>query len=93
MIKLPPCDLPMEQLVPMVPLQTKNVQGFLVTIGKNGINGTIDRFADFAIGKTPNVATDLFNSVPRSPMHVFYQCFQYFLPYLFSRSNLLEVLV
>ena len=53
MIKIPPCDLPM---VPMVPLAAENVQGFLVTIGKNGTNSTIGRFADFTIGRTPNVA-------------------------------------
>ena len=58
MIKIPPCDLPMVPLVPMVPLATENVQGFLVTIGKNGTNSTIGRFADFTIGRTPNVATD-----------------------------------
>ena len=55
MIKIPPCDLPM---VPMVPLAAENVQGFLVTIGKNGTNSTIGRFADFTIGRTPNVAND-----------------------------------
>ena len=36
MINIPPCDLPMVPLVPMVPLAVENVQGFLVTIGKNG---------------------------------------------------------
>ena len=36
--------------------QQKNVPGFLVTIGKNGTNSTIGRFADFTIGRTPNVA-------------------------------------
>ena len=36
--------------------QQKNVQEFLVTIGKNGTNSTIGRFADFTIGRTPNVA-------------------------------------
>ena len=36
--------------------QQKNFQGFLVTIGKNGTNSTIGRFADFTIGRTPNVA-------------------------------------
>ena len=57
MIKFPPCDLPMVPLVPVVPLAVeKNVQGFLVTIGKNGTNSTIGRFADFTIGRTPNVA-------------------------------------
>ena len=55
MMKIPPCDLP---LVPMVPLAAENVQGFLVTIGKNGTNSTIGRFADFTIGRTPNVAPD-----------------------------------
>ena len=50
MIKIPPCDLP------MVPLAAENVQDFLVTIGKNGTNSTIGRFADFTIGRTPNVA-------------------------------------
>ena len=49
MIKIPPCDLPM----PPLAAKKKNVQGFLVIIGKNG---TIGRFADFTIGKTPNVA-------------------------------------
>ena len=53
MIKIPPCDLPM---VPMVPLAAEIVQGFLITIGKIGINSTIGRFADFTIGRTPNVA-------------------------------------
>ena len=53
MIKIPPCVLPM---VPMVPLAAENVQGFLVTIGKNGTSSTIGRFADFTIGRTPNVA-------------------------------------
>ena len=56
MIKIPPCDLPMVPLVPMVPLAAENVQGFLVTIGKNGTNSTIGSFTDFTIGKTPNVA-------------------------------------
>ena len=56
MIKIPPCDLPMVPLVPMVPLAVENVQGFLVTIGKNGTNSTIGRFSDFTIGRTPNVA-------------------------------------
>ena len=56
MIKIPPCDLPMVPLVPMVPLAAKNIQGFLVTIGKNGTNSTIGRFTDFTIGRTPNVA-------------------------------------
>ena len=56
MIKIPPCDLPMVPLVPMVQLAAENVQGFLVTIGKNGTNSTIGRFADFTIGRTPNVA-------------------------------------
>ena len=56
MIKIPPCGLPMVPLVPMVPLAAENVQGFLVTIGKNGTNSTIGRFADFTIGRTPNVA-------------------------------------
>ena len=56
MIKIPPCDLPMVPLVPMVPLAAENVQGFLVTVGKNGTNSTIGRFADFTIGRTPNVA-------------------------------------
>ena len=56
MIKIPPCDLPMVPLVPMVwyHWQQKNIQGFLVTIGKNG---NIGRFADFTVGKTPKVAT------------------------------------
>ena len=58
MMKIPPCDLPMVPLVPMVPLAAENVQGFLVTIGKNGTNSTIGRFADFTIGRTPNVAPD-----------------------------------
>ena len=53
MIKIPPCDLPM---VPLVPMAVENVQGFLVTIGKNGTNSTIGRFSDFTIGRTPNVA-------------------------------------
>ena len=53
MIKMPPCDLP---LVPMVPLAAEIVQGFLVSIGKNGTNSTIGRFTDFTIGRTPNVA-------------------------------------
>ena len=61
MIKIPPCDLPMVPLVPMVPLEAENVQGFLVTIGKNGTNSTIGRFADFTIGRTPNVANSLWN--------------------------------
>ena len=56
MIKIPPCDLPMVPFVPMVQLAAENVQGFLVTIGKNGTNSTIGRFADFTIGRTPNVA-------------------------------------
>ena len=56
MIKMPPCDLPMVPLVPMVPLAAEIVQGFLVTIGKNGTNSTIGRFTDFTIGRTPNVA-------------------------------------
>ena len=55
MIEIPPRDLPM---VPMVPLAAENVQGFLVTIGKNGTNSTIGRFADFTIGRTPNVAIE-----------------------------------
>ena len=38
-------------------LQQKNVQGFLVTIGKNGTNSTTVKFVDFTIGRTPNVAT------------------------------------
>ena len=50
MIKIPPCDLPM---VPLYHWQQKNVQGFF---GKNGTNSTIGRFADFTIGRTPNVA-------------------------------------
>ena len=57
MIKIPPCDLP------MVPLAVEKRSGFflvtignLVTIGKNGTNSTIGRFADFTIGRTPNVA-------------------------------------
>ena len=50
---MPPCGLPM---VPMVPLAAEIVQGFLVTIGKNGTNSTIGRFTDFTIGRTPNVA-------------------------------------
>ena len=53
MIKIPPCDL---RMVPLVPLAAENVQGFLVTIGKNCTNSTIGRFADFTIGRTPNVA-------------------------------------
>ena len=53
MIKMPPCDLPM---VPLVPMVAEIVQGFLVTIGKNGTNSTIGRFTDFTIGRTPNVA-------------------------------------
>ena len=40
----------------MVPLAAEIVQGFLVTIGKNGTNITIGRFTDFSIGRTPNVA-------------------------------------
>ena len=28
----------------------------MVTIGKNGTNSTIGRFADFTIGRTPNIA-------------------------------------
>ena len=52
--KIPPCDLPMVPLVPMVPLAAE--KRFLVTIGKNGTNSTIGRFADFTIGRTPNVA-------------------------------------
>ena len=60
MIKIPACDLPMVPLVPMVPLAAKNVQGFLVTIGKNGTNSIIGRFADFTIGRTPNVANFYF---------------------------------
>ena len=56
MIKIPPCDLPMVPLVPMVPLAAEIIQGFLVTIGKNGTNSTIGRFTDFTIGRTPNVA-------------------------------------
>ena len=58
MIKIPPCDLPMVPLVPMVLLAAEIVQGFLVTIGKNGTNSTIGRFTDFTIGRTPNVAHD-----------------------------------
>ena len=50
---MPPCDLPM---VPLVPMAAEIVQGFLVTIGKNGTNSTIGRFTDFSIGRTPNVA-------------------------------------
>ena len=38
--------------------QQKNVQGFLVTIGKNCTNSTIGRFTDFTIGRTSNVAID-----------------------------------
>ena len=53
---MPPCGLPMVPLVPMVPLAAEIVQGFLVTIGKNGTNSTIGRFTDFTIGRTPNVA-------------------------------------
>ena len=56
MIKIQPCDLPMVPLVPMVPLAAEIVQGFLVTIGKNGTNSTIGRFTDFTIGRTPNVS-------------------------------------
>ena len=56
MIKMPPCDLPMVPLVPMVQLAAEIVQGFLVTIGKNGTNSTIGRFTDFTIRRTPNVA-------------------------------------
>ena len=41
----------------MVPLAAEIVQGFLVTIGKNGTNSTIGRFTDFTIGRTPNVAS------------------------------------
>ena len=58
LIKIPPCELPMVPLVPK--WQQKNVQGFLVTIGKNGINGTIGRFVDFTIGKTPERSHCLF---------------------------------
>ena len=50
MIKIPPCDLS------MVPLAAENVQGFLVTNGKNGTNSSIGRFIDFTIGRTPNIA-------------------------------------
>ena len=68
MIKIPPCDLPIVPLVPMVPLAAKNVQGFLVTIGKNGTNSTIGRFTDFTIGRTPNVACILVQR--RTPRHI-----------------------
>ena len=62
MIKMPPCDLPMVPLVPMVPLAAEIVQGFLVTIGKNGTNSTTGAFTDFTIGRTPNVANDCVRS-------------------------------
>ena len=52
--KNPPCDLPM--VSSSCHWQQKQVQGFLVTVGKNGTSGTIDRFAEFTIEKTPNVA-------------------------------------
>ena len=45
MIKIPPCE---------------KRSGFLVTIGKNGTNSTISRFADFTIGRTPNVAIEIY---------------------------------
>ena len=71
MIKIPPCDLP------MVPLAAENVQGFLVTIGKNGTNGTIGRFSDFTIGRTPNVAnktvSDLFQCFFHAARMVYYK--------------------
>ena len=62
MIKMPPCDLTMVPLVPMVPLAAEIVQGFLVTIGKNGTSSTIGRFTDFTIGRTPNVAEMMLGS-------------------------------
>ena len=43
--------------------QQKSVQGFLVTIGKNGTNSTIGRFVYFTVGGTPNVATVIFKAV------------------------------
>ena len=66
MIKIPPCDLPMVPLVPMVPLAVEKRSGFLVTIGKNGTNSTIGRFADFTIGRTPNVAINEMNGNVKS---------------------------
>ena len=52
--------------------QQKSVQGFLVTIGKNGTNSTIGRFADSTVGRTPNVATvfwlPLVKMVPTVPL-------------------------
>ena len=55
--------------------QQKNVQGFLVTIGKNGTNSTIGRFADFTIGRTPNAASMFWSKNKRNrytPVHPFY---------------------
>ena len=66
MIKIPPCDLPLSkyQWYQWYHWLQKNVQGFLVTIGKNVTNGTIGRFADFTIGNPPNVAVFLLPMVP-----------------------------
>ena len=58
--------------------QQKNVQEFLVTIGKNDTNGTIGRFADFAIEKNPNVAIDQYTSL-------FFVCFIFYLNVLFIK--------
>ena len=52
-IHVSPCGLPMEPLVPKVPLAEEKR---LPLVKMVPINGTIGRFADFTIGKTPNVA-------------------------------------
>ena len=38
----------------MVTMVPKSVQGFLVTIGKHGNNGTIDKFANVTVDSTQN---------------------------------------
>ena len=48
--------------------QQKSVQGFLVTIGKNGTNSTIGRFADSTVGRTPNVAIACVRGSPMVPL-------------------------
>ena len=84
MIKMPPCDLP------MVPLAAEIVQGFLVTIGKNGTNSTIGRFTDFTIRRTPNVAIDQYTSL----VFVFLIYFMYIVLFItFSFACMTKVLL
>ena len=64
----------MVPLVPMVPLAVENVQGFLVTIGKNGTNSTIGRFSErafvvFSNGKNGTIGRQIpFKVLPMVPL-------------------------